>query len=446
MRADALGHAVLRDHRAGERGGLLDVVGGAGRRVVEDDLLGRAAAEHVGELVEHLVAGRGVLVLVGQHHRVAERPAARQDRDLVHRVGVRQRRRDQSVPALVVGGDLLLLVAHDPGALLRAGHDAVDGLVERVGVDELLVVAGGQQRGLVEHVRQVGAGEAGRTAGERLQVDVLGDRLALGVHLEDLLAADQVGTVDGDLPVEAAGAQQRRVEDVGPVGRGDQDDAALDVEAVHLDEQLVQRLLALVVAAAEAGAAVAADGVDLVDEDDGGRVGLGLLEQVADAAGADADEHLDEVRAGDRVERHARLAGDGTGEQRLAGAGRAVQQHALGDLGADGLELGRVLEELLDLLQLLDRLVGPGDVRNVVFGVSLLISLALDLPNCMTREPPPCIWLKKNRNSSDQDEDRQEAESRLTTQLVLRDAVGVALGRRVLLEQVDRAARWRAST
>ena len=61
---------------------------------------------------------------------------------------------------------------------------------------------------------------------------------------------------------------------------------SFDLEAVHLDEQLVQRLLALVVAAAEAGAAMAADGVNLVDEDDAGRVLLALLEQVAHAADA----------------------------------------------------------------------------------------------------------------------------------------------------------------
>ncbi len=83
------------------------------------------------------------------------------------------------------------------------------------------------------------------------------------------------------------------------------------VEAVHLDEDLVEGLLALVVATAEAGAALAADRVDLVDEDDARRVALGLVEQVADAAGADAHEHLDELRAGDAEERHARLAGDG---------------------------------------------------------------------------------------------------------------------------------------
>ena len=170
------------------------------------------------------------------------------------------------------------------------------------------------------------------------------------------------GRVDGDLPVEPARAQQRRVEDVGPVGGGDQDDAALGVEAVHLDQQLVEGLLALVVAAAHAGAAVPADGVDLVDEDDRRGVRLGLLEQVTDPAGADTDEHLDEVRAGDRVERHPGLAGDRAGQQRLAGAGRAEQQHALRDLGAERLVLRRVLQEVLDLVQLLDGLVGAGDV------------------------------------------------------------------------------------
>src|ERR687888_635912 len=49
----------------------------------------------------------------------------------------------------------------------------------------------------------------------------------------------------------------RRVEDVGPVGRGHEDDAGPDVEPVHLDEELVQRLLSLVVAPPEPGAAVA---------------------------------------------------------------------------------------------------------------------------------------------------------------------------------------------
>ena len=119
---------------------------------------------------------------------------------------------------------------------------------------------------------------------DRLEVDVGGQRHLADVHLEDALAADDVRVRHDDLPVETAGTQQRRVEHVGPVGRGDEDDALIRLEAVHLDQQLVQRLLALVIAAAEAGAAVTADRVDLIDEDDAGRVLLGLLEHVADAA------------------------------------------------------------------------------------------------------------------------------------------------------------------
>ena len=228
--------------------------------------------------------------------------------------------------------------------------------------DLLLGAAGGQQRGLVDEVGEVGAGEARRPPREHVEVGVRRQRLPAAWTLRIAWRPSRSGRSTTIWRSKRPGAQQRRVEDVGPVRRGDEDHAGLDVEAVHLDEQLVEGLLALVVAAAHAGAAVAADRVDLVDEDDRGGVGLGLLEQVAHAAGADADEHLDEVRAGDREERHAGLAGHGARQQRLAGAGRPEEQHALGDLRADRLELGRVGEELLDLAQLLDGLVRAGDV------------------------------------------------------------------------------------
>ncbi len=42
----------------------------------------------------------------------------------------------------------------------------------------------------------------------------------------------------------------------------------------------------------------------------------------------------------------------------------------------------------------------PATSANVVFGMSLEISLALDLANCMTRPPPPWTWFIRNRNST----------------------------------------------
>ena len=63
------------------------------------------------------------------------------------------------------------------------------------------------------------------------------------------------GGADVHLPVEAAGAKQRRVEVLEPVRRAHDDDLVAPAEAVELDEQLVQRLVLLAVeAAARAGA------------------------------------------------------------------------------------------------------------------------------------------------------------------------------------------------
>ena len=299
---------------------------------------------------------------MGRLMRPAERLAAADDRDLVHRVGVLEGGADQRVAHLVEGDGQLLLLADHPALALRAGDDAGDRLLEVVHDDDLAVAARGEDRRLVDQVGEVGAAETRGLLGEHLEVDAGVERLVARVHLEDRAAAADVGAVEHDVPVEAAGAEQRGVEDVGPVGGRDHDDVLVGLEPVHLDEELVEGLLALVVAAAEARATLAADGVDLVDEDDAGRVLLGLVEEVAHAAGADADEHLDELRAADAEERHARLAGDGLAEQRLAGARRADQQHALGDARADGDELVRVLEELDDLVQLLLGLVDAGDV------------------------------------------------------------------------------------
>jgi hypothetical protein len=124
------------------------------------------------------------------------------------------------VPALVVGGDLALELLHDPAALLRTGDDPVDRLVHGAVVDELGVGAGRQQRGLVHHVGELGAREAGGALGHGGEVHVVRERLALRVHPEDLQAALHVGGLHADLAVEAARAQQRRVQDVGAVGRG----------------------------------------------------------------------------------------------------------------------------------------------------------------------------------------------------------------------------------
>ena len=107
------------------------------------------------------------------------------------------------------------------------------------------------------------------------RVDVFRHRLAFDVHLQNLLAPVHVRAIENHAPVETTGAHERRIENVRAVRRRDDDDVRVGVEAVHLDQNLVERLLALVVRAAQARAAMATDRVDFVHEDDARRIALG---------------------------------------------------------------------------------------------------------------------------------------------------------------------------
>src|SRR5207302_355848 len=104
---------------------------------------------------------------------------------------------------------------------------------------------------------------------------------------QNFLAPFHVGKIDGDLAIETAGAEQSRIENIGPVCGSDDNDAFLGIESVHLYEQGIEGLFAFVVAAADAVAAMAADRVNFVDENNARRGFLALLKHIADATGGD---------------------------------------------------------------------------------------------------------------------------------------------------------------
>jgi len=252
-------------------------------------------------------------------------------------------------------------------------HLGVDRVVLQV--DDVHLLADALQRGLGAQRRQVGAHVAVRVAPDRLQVHVLVQLHVLGVDAHDLQAAGLVGHADVDLAVEAAEAAQRGVDRVGPVGRAHHDHVRARLEAVHERQQLrhdaalhlALRLLAL-----------GRDGVDLVDEDDGRRVLLRLGKHLAQVGLRLARQLGHDLRAVDDDEEGAGLVGHRARDERLARAGRAVQQDALGRLHADGLEQLRVAQRQLHQLPDLRHLLAHAAHVVVAHLVQLLLVLPLD--------------------------------------------------------------------
>ena len=81
------------------------------------------------------------------------------------------------------------------------------------------------------------------------KVDVVCERHLSGVDFEDRFAALLVRQVHDDAAIEPARAQERLIEHVGLVCRGQYDDPFAAREAIHFGQDLVQRLLLLAGAA-----------------------------------------------------------------------------------------------------------------------------------------------------------------------------------------------------
>src|SRR5208283_2843562 len=207
----------------------------------------------------------------------------------------------------------------------------------------------------------------------------------LAVNSQDLHTADEIRIADGDLAIKAAGAQKRRIEHLRTVG-GSHDNhwgAGVSFEAVNLRQQLVEGLLTLVIGAhAYRSSPALTNGINLVNENDRRSRLARLLEQVAHACGAHANEHLDELRATGLEERDLGLAGRGFSQQRLAGARGPDEQHALGDMPAKLPELLWRLQELNDLLE-----VGNGFIRPTHIFVGDRNILGLDFDRFALADP-----------------------------------------------------------
>ena len=245
---------------------------------------------------------------------------------------------------------------HEPGAG-GAEQDLVQRLLEVRRRNFLPVAPRCGQSRLVDEVREIGAGKTGGAARDRAQIDLGRERQTPRVDIENGFAARPVRKTDDDLAVKASRPQQRGVKDVRPVRGRHDDDFLVCLEAIHFHEHLVQRLLALVVGSTQPGESLSPDCVKLIDEHDRRRVLLGLVEEIADAAGADADEHLHELGGRNTEEGNTSFTGHRPRHEGLTSARRSDQEDAPRQAGAKLVVLGRIAQEVHDLGQFLLRLV-----------------------------------------------------------------------------------------
>ena len=175
------------------------------------------------------------------------------------------------------------------------------------------------------------------------------------MYLQDLHASLKIRTIHDDTPVKASRTKQRLIQNFRAVGSAKDQNSLRGIKAIHLRQQLIQRLLPLLIAPAVLGITASSDCIDLIDKNNAGSVLGGLFKQVTYTAGTHADIQLYEIRSRQGEERHMCLSCHRTRKERFTGSGRTDKKCSLGELRTDLYVALRVVEKIHDLHQ---RLLG----------------------------------------------------------------------------------------
>ena len=413
LRSQLRAHAVLRHNRARNLSSAFQVVASARGNVVAENLFRNATAHEHRQLVKHLTQRVQHFIFLRNGQRVAQCATTRDNRNLVDRIRVLKQVTDQRMTAFVVRDSLLRMLVHNETLALGTSHNALHGLGNLGLRDNLLVAASRQQRAFVHKVRKVGARKARRERCHALQVHVRTQRLVLGVHFQNALAALYVGRVHHNLAVETTRAQQRGVQNIHAVRSSNKHHSIILVKAVHLNKQLIQRLFAFIVAAAYARTALTTNGIDLINEDNGRTCLFGLVEQVAHTGSTHAHEHFHKVRTRNAEERHARLACNSTREQRFTRTRRAHQKAAARNLCAHSLIFVGICQEILDLAHFLHGFIHAGNIVKRHIGALFLRLARLRLAEVHLGIRGAIHLNEEENHQARQQQNRQNAAQRL---------------------------------
>ena len=181
---------------------------------------------------------------------------------------------------LMVGNYHLFLVGKYRILLLIACDNDLDALLHVLLRRGFSARADRTERRLVYYIGKLGSGCTGRHARDVRIIDIRLGFYLLGVNAEYFFSALQVGKLYRNAAVKAAGTCKSGIKHLGAVGRCKNDNARVALKAVHLSKELVERLLALIIAA-DPALALLTDSIYLVYEDDAGGFFLCLAEQVA---------------------------------------------------------------------------------------------------------------------------------------------------------------------
>ena len=149
-----------------------------------------------------------IAVFLGQLHRDTQRPASRDDRDLVDRIGtIREHLGDNGMSRFMIGSIQPFLFRHHNGAPLDTHDDLIFREFELLHRHFASAGPGGKECGLIHEVGEIRTRESRRTPRDDRRIYITIHRHLAHVDFQDRLTSANVRQWYVNLAVKPAGAQ-----------------------------------------------------------------------------------------------------------------------------------------------------------------------------------------------------------------------------------------------
>ena len=134
---------------------------------------------------------------------------------------------------LVISNQLLTPFTHDTVLLLRTNHDPLNGVANLVIAYFCELTTRCEDCRFIEQVGKISPCEAWCAPRHFVEINILGQGLIAGMHIEDLQATGVIRALHNNLSVKATRAHQRRIEHIRPIGGRHDDDAGIALETIQ---------------------------------------------------------------------------------------------------------------------------------------------------------------------------------------------------------------------
>ncbi len=186
----------------------------------------------------------------------------------------------------MIGDNLTFLLAHDTVFLLFSHKHLLHRIEQVLLIHILSSCLDGIDRRLIDHIRQIRSNRSRSRQRDLIQIHGIIHPHILGMHLQDFHSSLQIRLIYDNSSIKTSRTKKSLIQNLRPVGSRKNNNTFLAVKTIHFRQQLIQRLLSLLVPATVFGIPAPTDGIYLVNEHDTWSVFLCFLEQITHAGSA----------------------------------------------------------------------------------------------------------------------------------------------------------------